>query len=275
MEENNATQVEATPAETTEPTAEAAPSEMSETEEEEFESAFNEDGPEPQAEETPAEENPAGDEPAKGDSAKEEPKIAVGGREYTAEDIAGILDRVTELQGAVNTPPPERALIEKLAAQAGMRVDEFVENAETAILEGATAARAQQLEAQGIEPEMARHIAELEVKAKANENMRAAMENRSTTAQTAQQEAKARFDAQVAEFDRMFPDVKEPPDEVFEEMRRTGASPIVAYQNYLLRQREAELNALRQEQKNKEKSTGSARGNQAEPEDPFLVELMK
>ena len=62
-------------------------------------------------------------------------------------------------------------------------------------------------------------------------------------------QSEAQMRANVEEFARMFPDVREIPEEVIAEIERTGETPVVAYQNYLLGQKEKELAALRQAEK--------------------------
>ncbi len=252
---------------------------MSEAQEREFEAALDDQeteetsGDQEENEAAPEAEREAEQQSAK--ESKKEEKISVGGREYTPAQLEQLFERMSELQGMVNTPPKERALIEKLAAQTGMDVDAFMQQAEASVLEGQISSRMQQLMEQGLESGMARHVAELEVRKKALENEQAMTQARAGGAADEAQRRKAIFDAQVREFEQRFPDVKEPPDEVFEEMRTTGASPVVAYQNYLLQQKERELLQARQAQKNREQTTGNVKGQNIEPEDPFVAELMK
>lgn len=236
----------------------------------EFISGF--DGTEEGAEEEPAEDEPA---PEKEESqSREEPgkaRLEVGGREYTASDVEGLLSRITELQATVNTVSPERDFVERMAAQAGMDVDAFLQDGGRMLAERQIQARTVQLMDQGMEESMARHVAELETEREAANNagnIRKSMESR---AQDVQRQTEAQIRANVEEFARKFPDVKELPDEVVKEVEKTGATPVVAYQNYLLEQKEKELAALRQAEKNKKQTTGSVKGTPKGAEDPFLA----
>lgn len=238
----------------------------------EFISGF--DGAEESTEEETAEDEPA---PEKEESqSREEPgkaRLEVGGREYTASDVEGLLSRITELQATVNTVSPERDFVERMAAQAGMDVDAFLQDGGRMLAERQIQARTVQLMDQGMEESMARHVAELETEREAAnnaENVRKSMESR---AQDVQRQTEAQIRANVEEFARKFPDVKELPDEVVKEVEKTGATPVVAYQNYLLEQKEKELAALRQAEKNKKQTTGSVKGTPKGAEDPFLAGL--
>lgn len=239
---------------------------MTAEQESDFENAF--DG----KEDVEAAEEPKAEESVKEEPTKEEPtKISVGDREYTPQDVEGLLNRVTELQGAANTIPPERTLIERLAAQSGMDVDAFVEQAESVIMDGKIAAREQQLLEQGLNADMARHVAETEVKNAVNENMLKASQAKTTSAQSRQEALKEKFDRDLKDFYERYPDVKEPPDEVLDEIAKTGCTPVVAYQNHLIREKDKEIAALRQEHKNKEQSMGSVKGGKPQAQDDFLT----
>ena len=95
-----------------------------------------------------------------GERTAEKATLEIGGREYTASDVEGLLSRITELQAAVNTVSPEREFVERLAAQAGMDVEAFLQDGGRMLAERQIQARTAQLVDQGLEESMARHVAE-------------------------------------------------------------------------------------------------------------------
>lgn len=198
-------------------------------------------------------------------------KLEIGGREYTAADVEGLLSRITELQAAANTVSPEREFVERMAAQAGMDVETFLQDGGRMLAERQIEARMAQLMGQGLEESMARHVAELEVERDAQANAENVRKSLGAQAQEAQNAAEAKIRANVEEFARMYPDVKEFPDEVIKDIEQTGATPVVAYQKYLLREKEKELAALRQAEKNRKQTTGSVKGTPKGAEDAFLL----
>lgn len=198
-------------------------------------------------------------------------KLEIGGREYTASDVEGLLSRITELQAAANAVSPEREFVERMAAQAGMDAETFLKDGERLLAERQIQARTAQLMDQGLEENMARHVAELETERGAAKNAESARKTTETQAQDAQVRAEAQMRANVEEFARMFPDVKEIPDEVVADIEKTGATPVVAYQKYLLAQKEKELAGIRQAEKNRKQTTGSVKGTPKGAEDPFAA----
>ncbi|WP_258107002.1 hypothetical protein [Christensenella minuta] len=208
-----------------------------------------------------------------GERTAEKATLEIGGREYTASDVEGLLSRITELQAAVNTVSPEREFVERLAAQAGMDVEAFLQDGGRMLAERQIQARTAQLVDQGLEESMARHVAELEVERDSVKNAESMRKNSETQVQDAQMRAEAQMRANVEEFARMFPDVKNIPDEVIRDIETTGATPVVAYQKYLLDQKEKELAAARQAEKNRKQTTGSVKTAPKGEEDPFLIGL--
>lgn len=199
-----------------------------------------------------------------------EGNLTVGGREYTAADVEGLLSRITELQAAANTVSPEREFVERMAAQAGMDVETFLQDGGRMLAERQIEARMAQLMGQGLEESMARHVAEMEVERDAQANAEKARNSSQAQAQDAQNAAEAQIRANVEEFARMYPDVKEFPDEVIKDIEQTGATPVVAYQKYLLHEKEKELASVRQAEKNRKQTTGSVKGTPKGAEDAFL-----
>lgn len=205
-----------------------------------------------------------------GERTAEKATLEIGGREYTASDVEGLLSRITELQAAVNTVSPEREFVERLAAQSGMDVEAFLQDGGRMLAERQIEARMAQLVDQGLEESMARHVAELEVERDAQANADNMRKSLGAQAQEAQNAAEEQIRANVEEFARMYPDVKELPDEVIKDIEQTGATPVVAYQKYLLHEKEKELAAARQAEKNRKQTTGSVKGTPKGAEDAFL-----
>lgn len=244
---------------------------------EEFVSAFDETEAGEPSEESPKESKetnsdvkPESEKEESAEKTEPEGNLTVGGREYTAADVEGLLSRITELQAAVNTVSPEREFVERLAAQAGMDVEAFLQDGGRMLAERQVQARTAQLVDQGLEESMARHVAELEVERDSVKNAESMRKNSETQAQEAQNAAEAQIRANVEEFARMYPDVKELPDEVIKDIEQTGATPVVAYQKYLLHEKEKELAAVRQAAKNRKQTTGSVKGTPKGAEDAFL-----
>lgn len=239
--------------------AEETPEEMSEEECADFAEALEEadERPEETDEQEPAEEEPR----EAAEDVEEEQRVLVGDTEMTAKEIEQILDHVQSV--------PEKSVVRKLAEQCGMTTNEFLERADDLFSESRIGTRVQQLLAQDYDPGMARHIAQLEVENARYKNTPGEMDR----AEHKRIEEQVRNNVQ--EFSAMFPDVYEIPPEVYEDVAKTGATPVVAYQRHLIAERDRELNRLRQENKNRESTPGSVRGRGVEVEDPFLVELMK
>ena len=248
--------------------------EMSEQELGEFEEAFSET--EEAGEETGKEESGEGkEEEAEGEAEEEEeeeeapeveeeekapPKIMVNGREYTQEEIVQI----------VSQTPKQYGVLEQLAKDAGQSVDEYLADVEARYEEGQIQRRTAQLVGQGMEESLAQHVAKTEVenarlKAGAERTQQAEAKRKETQSQT-----EARMKAEIDAFNSMYPDVREIPPEVLEEISKTGHTPVVAYQNYLLRQQETELKTLKQAEKNKKSTPGPAKGTQAGKTDDFV-----
>lgn len=224
-----------------------------------FEAGFADDGELPEAktvEETPEEENdnvadtPDAMEP-------EETALEVDGKKFTPDDIKTLLNRQPELP---------KSLVE-LARNAGMTPEQYLQAIEDGAVKQKTEARVAQLMEQGVEESIARHLAEVE-----QENERYKQE---TARGNAEKQSHAEFQKHIEEFDRLYPDVKELPQEVIDDITKTGVTPVTAYQRYLLSKQETELKTLRQEKKNRESTPGKAKGQAETMNDPFLAEFMK
>lgn len=274
--ETNAMQPEETAAVNgaVEETAHESTEELSEVQADEFEKAFDEDETNEETDNNPEAQTSVEvkkeDKRDKQPQVEETPGIVIDGKRFTEGEIRSLL----ETANRANEAPPERMLIERLAMQAGMTPDDFIQNAENMIVENKIAARMEQLLEQGLGEDMARHVAGIEQKL-AMEQARQAVNAQQMKRQNEESVQEEQMRAQIREFNEQYPDVGMPPDEVFEDIKKTGATPVVAYQRYLLSKKEAELAKLKQEQKNRENTPGSVRGRGVEVEDPFLVELMK
>lgn len=244
-----------------EETPETQAAEMSEEECADFMEAFEEADEQPEETDEPEDADEGWEEAQEAGETQETPKILIGDTEMTPQEIEQILDRA---QSA-----PERSVVQKLAEQCGMTTEEFLARADDLFDESRISARERQLLAQEYDPGMARHIAQLEVENARYKNTPGEMDR----AQQKKMEEQVRKNVQ--EFSAMFPDVYEIPPEVYEDVAKTGATPVVAYQRYLISQKDRELARMRQEQKNRESTPGSVRTRGMEVEDPFLVELMK
>lgn len=176
-------------------------------------------------------------------------------------------------------------LLEDLAKDSGYDdVDEFVENFYENLEESRVIERADQLSAErGIGFETAAEIAKME---RENEKLKKTMqEAEKVKAKSADQQKQAvnDFNALFAKF----PEIKEQYTsydklpESFRQKVAQGEQPLLAWNNYLLelkdmelKQKEKELEIVKNNQKNKKRSVGSAKGaGQAKETDDFLKGL--
>ena len=176
-------------------------------------------------------------------------------------------------------------LLEDLAKDSGYEdVDAFVENFYENLEESRVIERAEQLSAErGIDFETAVEIAKME---RENEKLKKTMqEAEKVKAKSADQQKQAvnDFNALFAKF----PEIKEQYTsfdklpESFRQKVAQGEQPLLAWNNYLLelkdmelKQKEKELEIVKNNQKNKKRSVGSAKGaGQAKETDDFLKGL--
>ena len=176
-------------------------------------------------------------------------------------------------------------LLEDLAKDSGYEdVDAFVENFYDNLEESRVIERADQLSAErGIDFETAAEIAKME---RENEKLKKTMqEAEKVKAKSADQQKQAvnDFNALFAKF----PEIKEQYTsfdklpESFRQKVAQGEQPLLAWNNYLLelkdmelKQKEKELEIVKNNQKNKKRSVGSAKGaGQAKETDDFLKGL--
>lgn len=176
-------------------------------------------------------------------------------------------------------------LLEDLARDSGYDdVDAFVDNFYENLEESRVIERAEQLSAErGIDFETAAEIAKME---RENEKLKKTMqEAEKVKAKSADQQKQAvnDFNALFAKF----PEIKEQYTsydklpESFRQKVAQGEQPLLAWNNYLLelkdmelKQKEKELEIVKNNQKNKKRSVGSAKGaGQAKETDDFLKGL--
>ena len=176
-------------------------------------------------------------------------------------------------------------LLEDLAKDSGYEdVDAFVENFYENLEESRVIERAEQLSAErGIDFETAAEIAKME---RENEKLKKTMqEAEKVKTRNADQQKQA-----VNDFNALFskfPEIKEQYTsydklpESFRQKVAQGEQPLLAWNNYLLelkdmelKQKEKELEIVKNNQKNKKRSVGSAKGaGQAKEADDFLKGL--
>lgn len=274
-----------------------APAEETQAEQAEFDKAFfgeigygpSENGEEATAEETreepeeeESEETEASGEEAEDEDveeaeeeAEEPQKIAVGGKEYTQEEIAGIL-------AERERTPWQMEWVNQLAEEAGVTPEELREHTERQKDEQKVAERVAGLVDQGVEEDLAEHIARTEV-----ENARLKAKDDRTEQQRLQAEGDR--DARAKEIHllwELYPETKEMqgasvPPEFDKDYAETGR-PVEAWQRHLLREQgkrlaetEKKLAQLEQNEKNRETSTGGAKGAAAETGDVFMDTFLK
>ena len=176
-------------------------------------------------------------------------------------------------------------LLDDLAKDSGYEdVDAFVENFYENLEESRVIERAEQLSAErGIDFETAAEIAKME---RENEKLKKTMqeaEKVKAKSTDQQKQTTSEFQALFAKF----PEIKEQYTsfdklpESFRQKVAQGEQPLLAWNNYLLelketelKQKELELETLKNNHKNKKRSTGSAKGaGQAKETDDFLKGL--
>ena len=184
-------------------------------------------------------------------------KYILDGKEYTEAELKEALSRRWEA--------PD--ILRKLARQAGMDVESYLQFVEDNAMQRQIDARVQQLLEQDVPEEIAQHFARME-----QENARMKEES-DRKAQTDARDEKMRMEIEA--FHKKFPDVQELPSSVIETITKTGATPVEAYQQYLIQKQEMELKTLRQEKKNRGTTPGSVKGTAEIEADPFLREFMK
>ena len=169
---------------------------------------------------------------------------------------------------------PAMEMLAQFAKKAGVSTAEYI-----------TAIRAQAKQAEGMSEAEAKRAVDLEDREarvavrEAEENARVARANEAATAQSAADQRRA---AEIAEFQKTFPeaakDPKSIPPEVWAEVKQ-GVSLVGAYAKYAIKNANAakesaqrEAASAKQNNKNAERSTGSMKsaGEESKSKDPFL-----
>ena len=170
---------------------------------------------------------------------------------------------------------PAMEMLAQFAKKAGVTTAEYI-----------TAIRAQAKQAEGMSEAEAKRAVDLEDREarvavkEAEENARVARANEAATAQSAADQRRA---AEIAEFQKTFPeaakDPKSIPPEVWAEVKQ-GVSLVGAYAKYAIKNANAakesaqrEAASAKQNNKNAERSTGSMKsaGEESKSKDPFLA----
>lgn len=170
---------------------------------------------------------------------------------------------------------PAMELIAQFAKKAGVSTAEYI-----------TAIREQAKQAEGMSEAEAKRMVDLEDREarvairEAEEAERKEAENKAVNAQTAEEQRRA---ADIAEFQKTFPeaakDPKSIPPEVWAEVKN-GASLVAAYSKYAVKTANAakdaamrEAASAKQNNKNAERATGSMKsaGEESKSKDPFLM----
>ncbi len=173
-------------------------------------------------------------------------------------------DRIREDRDKLRTSP-ERKLIEQKAKEANMPVDKYIEVLTQAEQQQKIDARKQDLIDEGVNEKTADYIANLELKANGLETQ----VNSLSEQQQAETEAQAKMQKDIADFVQRFPGVTEFPKEV-ETAINAGENPTVAYLAYKNNLAAKELEALKQNTKNKELDPGSTKTEKETEQDEFL-----
>ena len=170
---------------------------------------------------------------------------------------------------------PAMEMLAQFAKKAGVSTAEYI-----------TAIRAQAKQAEGMSEAEAKRAVDLEDREarvavkEAEESARAAKANEAANAQSAADQRRA---AEIAEFQKTFPeaakDPKSIPPEVWAEVKQ-GVSLVGAYAKYAIKNANAakesaqrEAASAKQNNKNAERSTGSMKsaGEESKSKDPFLA----
>ena len=196
----------------------------------------------------------------------------VNEQEMTALAQKGLdYDRVRE---KYNESKPVMDLFREFAKQANMTIPEYVSHI-----------RMQAKKAAGMNDADAKRAVELEDREAAvaqKEEQQKAKSAQQEQAEKAKSEADARRKADIAEFQKAFPDAAKEPDKIPKEVWagvRSGLSLVTSYAKYQVEKAKAdasaaakETEAVKQNQKNANRSTGSMKsaGEERKNRDPFL-----
>lgn len=217
---------------------------------------------------------PKADQPVKAEEVQKF-KIKYNGKEeeYGVEELTNLAqkgrnyDHVLSERDALKNSE-ELKTLEQIAKDAGVKdVKTLIENLKKNVSDLKLDERAKKFESEGMTPEHARRMAELEMKAE--------------TQAVVEPEAKEnplvdRFTELFDEFPetRDFKTLEDYPEEV-QKMIEDGKTPLVAYTKYLTAQKDKELEIAKQNADAKSRDTGSFKsGKHDSKEDDFLKGLL-
>ncbi len=165
------------------------------------------------------------------------------------------------------------APIERLARQAGMATDQFMNALDSLVKTNAVDVKKEQFMNLGMDERQASYFAEMAYENETLKNGQALQMRQMNERAQARQAVQERINRDVAEFEAKFPDLQTIPDEVIAEIR-AGENPVVAYQGYLIRENGKKMKALEQNQRNRQIAAGPVKTIGTETADPFLEGLM-
>lgn len=212
-------------------------------------------GEEPPEGQEPPEEGPEGQEPQE----PEQPQVVeVGGQQVPVQELVQsavmgqrAAQEVMQLREEVER---YKSIFQEYAGMAGMDPDNYLATLEQQKEE----IRIQQEAARmGVAPEVVRQMREAQ---RQREEYQAALEQQQR-AQLEEQQRRARIEPYM-ELIRRYPELRDSaklPQEVAAQIQ-AGTNPVIAYQDYMLGQREAAEQVQQQRQAVREKSPGSAAG---------------
>ena len=176
-------------------------------------------------------------------------------------------DRIRETRDRYMAP------IERLAQQAGMPTDQFLQKLDGVIKYNAVEDKRQVLIGQGFDENAAQYMAELAYENELLKNGQAAQNRQMNERAHARQALQNRISKDISDFEAKYPDVNTLPKEVVAEIKN-GEIPIVAYQAHLIRENGKRLKAFEQNQRNRQTAAGPVKSIGAESSDPFLDGLL-
>lgn len=176
-------------------------------------------------------------------------------------------DRLREARDRYRTP------VERLARQAGMATDQFLNALDGLVKTSAVDVKKENFMSLGMDENQAAYFAEMAYENETLKNGQATQMRQMNERVQARQELQNRISKDIADFEAKFPDVDLLPDEVAAEIKK-GESPIVAYQGYLIRENGKKLKAYEQNQKNRQTAAGPVKSIGMETSDPFLDGLL-
>lgn len=161
----------------------------------------------------------------------------------------------------------EVQMISRLAKEAGMTKEEYLSTVEKTLKDSKRTQRVQELIGTGMDEKSAGMVADLESQNKDLSQRLEALERPKMAAKADQQ----RVLQDLRQLITLFPEVKQLPDSVIQNIKEKGMMPTVAYQNYVIEHQNQTIQQLEKNISNAKKSTGSVKGEGTAEADPFLM----